>query len=407
MAGETAGPAPTPRTVPTPKRKAKTERPWIRSGVTLGYWRGPVIWIRRTIHGRRYRVSTGARTSDAAWEEYKKFEADPAHYVPLTERPKAGGTSWGDAVVAFLKHKRDIEGRSEKYVDELAAQLDRWVKFLGPVSIDTFTQADVEAFLSALKTGQITGRYVAERDEHGNSIWQLDTNGNALLDDRGRRVPKLKLVPLENRKRDATRNRHLAALKSFMSWARDRDPPLTKNVADTKVEIGQEDQDTRPPEPVETAVWRAAGKNLMERWRMAQETLLGSGLRYGELARLKPEDIKPRGIVVRTAKRRKGRTVPVSTRTVRAATRLLELGGVPDDNGTQFDDRLEAACRAAGVKRYHPHHLRHTFGTVCLRNRTDIRTLQVWMGHAKITTTMLYLHALRAQDGIKGVPAPL
>jgi integrase len=86
---------------------------------------------------------------------------------------------------------------------------------------------------------------------------------------------------------------------------------------------------------------------------------------------------------------------------------MLALGGVPDDNASQMDHRLEAACRAAGMKKYTAHHLRHSFGTTCLRNRVDVRTLQEWMGHADLATTMKYLHAVRAEDGLPNVPAPL
>jgi integrase/recombinase XerD len=352
------------------RKPKKTYRPWRHAGATLGHIRGDTYWIDRTVGGVRYRLTTHCRTAEAAFEEYKRFEADPVHYAPRGTVREGG--AWAEAVLAFAAFKRDVDGRSEKYVDELVAQLDRFGKYRGFASLESFAQRDVEAFLADLVQGKLDGQRAGLK-----------------------------------RPREATRNRHLAALKSLMSWARSRTPPLTRNVADTTVSLGQEDRGVRPPEPVEAERWQKVAKHLDPRWLAAQEVLLGSGLRYGELARLAEGDLKPYGLIVRKAKRRKGRTVPVSERAVAAARRLLALGGVPDDNASQMDHRLEVACRAADVKRYTAHHLRHTFATTCLRNGLDLRTLQGRLGHASLATTMKYLHALQAEDGLPDVPAPL
>ena len=40
----------------------------------------------------------------------------------------------------------------------------------------------------------------------------------------------------------------------------------------------------------------------------------------------------------------------------------------------------------------HPHILRHTFATDLLRSTSNIRLVQKALGHASLTTTMLYTH---------------
>ena len=54
---------------------------------------------------------------------------------------------------------------------------------------------------------------------------------------------------------------------------------------------------------------------------------------------------------------------------------------------------------AAGLdERYTPYTLRHTYCTMLLRSGIDIRTVQKRMGHARITTTQRYLHAIEVED---------
>jgi integrase len=44
------------------------------------------------------------------------------------------------------------------------------------------------------------------------------------------------------------------------------------------------------------------------------------------------------------------------------------------------------------------HKFRHTFATEHLRHGIDIRTLQVWMGHRDIKSTMVYLKGVQSKD---------
>ena len=139
--------------------------------------------------------------------------------------------------------------------------------------------------------------------------------------------------------------------------------------------------------------------------RAALTTAYAAGLRASETVSLKIGDIDSDRMLIqiRHGKGAKDRTVMLSPQlleVLRTYWRLArpEMWLFPGRGDKPIDVQvLHAACRsatkAAGLtKRVSVHTLRHSFATHLLESGTDIRIIQVLLGHSNLSTTARYTH---------------
>jgi len=156
--------------------------------------------------------------------------------------------------------------------------------------------------------------------------------------------------------------------------------------------------------------------------RVILMTLYATGLRREELSRLKLTDVDSQRMVihVRQGKGNKDRDVTLSPRlleVLRAYWRwrkpkiylfpslLRTRPEQPISSKTVWYAVREAARRAGIQKKVYPHLLRHSWATHLLERGTDLKTIQVLLGHVDLEATTIYLHL--SQRHLQAVNNPI
>jgi integrase/recombinase XerD len=151
--------------------------------------------------------------------------------------------------------------------------------------------------------------------------------------------------------------------------------------------------------------------------RAMLEVLYSTGLRVSELLNLRITDIDMRmGCVRCVGKGDKERLVPIGRKAIAAVEQYLAAGrpqfakpsSPPPHNQVLFLTRVGRRLSRVGIwkilhdygtklglrGRLTPHKLRHSFATHLLEGGADLRSVQLMLGHADISTTQIYTHVV-------------
>lgn len=211
-------------------------------------------------------------------------------------------------------------------------------------------------------------------------------------------------------------SRKVNSIKSFFRFLRSQnfvsDNPAA-HVSHPKYEVA-------PPRVLSKLEYRALRDASRDDVRLSSiiELLLQTGMRIGELANLRIEDVdlKKKNILIQPYESRDSRTVPLSDAAVKAIEGYLAVRPKSDDNtlfltktGNPFLVRnirtaVDRYFKIAGIENAKVNDLRHTFIIHQLRAGTPINYVSRLVGHKRLSTTEKYLKLIEGaveKDNVK------
>lgn len=214
-----------------------------------------------------------------------------------------------------------------------------------------------------------------------------------------------------------TQNYHLIALRTFLKYLNKRGQ---KVIAPDKIELAKTPQrslDLISVAELNRLLNSPSGNELESlRDKAILELLFSTGLRVSELASLNRDlDLSKDEFSIR-GKGEKVRVVFLSDEAKDAIKKYLKARKDMDEplfislskrKSSQKEPRLTTRSIERLVKKYAiksgiskkvtPHVIRHSFATDLLQNGADIRSVQMMLGHANISTTQIYTHMTDAE----------
>jgi integrase/recombinase XerD len=277
------------------------------------------------------------------------------------------------AISSFLTHVKVEKGLSPNTVSAYRQDLAKFNLFAQKreVSLAGVTRDDLVDFLAALYRQNLESKSVARNLVTLRNFFRFAQTNELITDD-----PSINLESPKIR-------------RSLPGYLRLEDVERLLQQPDAKTALGLRD-------------------------RAMLEVLYSTGLRVSELTSLRVGDLDTKvGCVRCIGKGDKERLVPVGKKALASVEKYLkdgraELLGKAPVVPTLFLNRrgrglsrvgvwkiLSAYGRRAGLRvALTPHMLRHSFATHLLERGADLRSVQLMLGHADISTTQIYTHVV-------------
>ncbi|MEK7505186.1 MAG: site-specific tyrosine recombinase/integron integrase [Patescibacteria group bacterium] len=198
-----------------------------------------------------------------------------------------------------------------------------------------------------------------------------------------------------------TQNYHLIALRSFFKYLDKRGKKILSPTEIDLAKVPSRDLDLISSEDLE----RLLKSPKLLRDRAILELFFSTGLRVSELCALdrdsfslKQDEFSVRGkgekvrvvFLSNAAKQAVGNYLRERTDTEECLFVSEKLTRLTPRSVERIIKRC--AIEAGITKKVTPHTLRHSFATDLLRNGADLRSVQMMLGHANISTTQIYTH---------------
>ncbi|MEC7489262.1 MAG: site-specific tyrosine recombinase XerD [Pseudomonadota bacterium] len=285
--------------------------------------------------------------------------------------------------------------------------------------VTEFTHLDAFLEMMTAERGASANTYVAYRrdvTQYLSNLYEQGVDGINVTAEQVRRFIK-DLAATEITAR--TQARKLSAVRQFQNFlvleGYREDDPTSKIVAPY---IGQPLPEVLTIAEVDALLVAARG---VGGWRGVRfvallETLYATGLRVSELVALRLDSLsRDKKIITVRGKGGRERLVPLGESARNAISDWLILQDKLTDQKRPkvrwlfpthaakghltrdgFAKQLREVAVASGLdkRRVSPHVLRHAFATHLLANGADLRSVQVMLGHADVSTTQIYTHVL-------------
>lgn len=281
------------------------------------------------------------------------------------------------AIAAFLNYVKVERGLAANTISAYKADLQKFSRFAaeGGIQLESVTRDNIVEFLSGLYRQKLDSRTVARHLVAVRNLFRFALSEEVISVD-----PTLNLESPKLRK----------PLPSYLRM---------------------EDVDRLLSQPDLSTPYGLRDKAMIE-------LLYSTGLRVSELVSLRVSDVEMRiGCLRCIGKGDKERMVPVGSKAITAIQQYLENSRPVLQRQTGSDARhtqqlflnrngtrlsriaiwriLMRYGRRAGIRAsLSPHKLRHSFATHLLERGADLRSVQLMLGHADISTTQIYTHVI-------------